>query len=268
MHFCLFFRLAVILSSFKLISCLIEENIPYNENLPRKPLKVITTEKCGIRGGAYQNRIVGGMDAEKNEFPWQISLQYYKHNDLHHFCGGAILNEEWFVTAAHCFENMPLDLVTVLAGAHNFWKAKDNEQHRNISRIVSNNFDLPTFYNDITLVKVYPPFDFSLATVTGWGRVFESGHLASILQKVDLPIINRDSCEKKYSILGFSRYFNECQMCTEYPEGTKDACQGDSGGPLICKGSGDKFYLCGIVSWGIGCARNNHPGVYTLVSGF
>jgi len=40
--------------------------------------------------------------------------------------------------------------------------------------------------------------------------------------------------------------------------GKKDACTFDSGGPLVYKNQ-----VCGIVSFGIGCASKRYYGVYT-----
>ena len=44
----------------------------------------------------------------------------------------------------------------------------------------------------------------------------------------------------------------------------KDACQGDSGGPLYDK---ENDVLVGIVSWGMGCAHSQYPGVYASIAG-
>lgn len=39
--------------------------------------------------------------------------------------------------------------------------------------------------------------------------------------------------------------------------------QCDSGGPAVCNGE-----LQGIVSWGIGCALQGYPGIYTKVCNY
>ena len=55
-------------------------------------------------------------------------------------------------------------------------------------------------------------------------------------------------------------------ICAGLPEGGKDSCQGDSGGPFVCKNDDDKPVLTGVVSFGIGCALADYPGVYARVT--
>ena len=46
------------------------------------------------------------------------------------------------------------------------------------------------------------------------------------------------------------------------PDGGSDACFGDSGGPLLV-GRGSTLRQIGVVSFGLGCGRAGHPGVYS-----
>jgi len=80
--------------------------------------------------------------------------------------------------------------------------------------------------------------------------------------QVTVPIVSQSQCQSIYE-----SQLTSNMLCAGYTEGGKDACQGDSGGPFVCNVHGT-WELQGIVSWGYGCARPNHPGVYTRVTAF
>jgi trypsin len=112
-------------------------------------------------------------------------------------------------------------------------------------------------YKPISLTSSEPDFS-SLATVSGWGSLSSGGSLALQLQAVEVDIISRAACSSAYASYGG---ITENIISAGVTGGGKDACCGDEDGPLVVGGQ-----LIGIVSWGIGCAEPNYPGVYSNVA--
>merc|ERR1719516_644258 len=64
--------------------------------------ETVQSLECGLKNSPVrgQNRIANGQEAEVNEWPWMAELRLPRWN--HHFYGGAVIGDEWIITAAHC----------------------------------------------------------------------------------------------------------------------------------------------------------------------
>lgn len=80
--------------------------------------RIVTGARCRSGNQFYnptpQSRIVGGVEAIRNSWPWIVSLQ----SGGSHFCGGSIINAEWIATAAHCCISHTPNSITVKLGQH------------------------------------------------------------------------------------------------------------------------------------------------------
>uniref|UniRef100_A0A4W3HHA8 Peptidase S1 domain-containing protein n=1 Tax=Callorhinchus milii TaxID=7868 RepID=A0A4W3HHA8_CALMI len=94
--------------------------------------------------------------------------------------------------------------------------------------------------------------------ISGWG------HSSSDASLQVFPLISTRWCN---SSCMYNGSLTPRMMCAGYKDGKVDACQGDSGGPLVCEDV-YAWHLMGVVSWGLGCAKANYPGVYTKVTEF
>jgi secreted trypsin-like serine protease len=239
----------------------------------------IDRDALGMGPAGQQILIVGGEDAEPGEWPWQALLII--NNQFQ--CGGSLIAPEWVLTAAHCIYNTSTGQnyqnVQITMGAHNLSQTEPSRQVKAATQIIRHpNYNPTNLDNDIALLRVGTPFVLNdrvqtiataasnagsftgaLSWATGWGATSEGGSGATILQKVDLPVLSNSQCN---SWLGG---ITDNMLCAGYEEGGKDACQGDSGGPLAVE-SGNSWVLIGVTSWGDGCARPQKPGVWARVS--
>jgi hypothetical protein len=98
-----------------------------------------------------------------------------------------------------------------------------------------------------------------------------------VLHQVDLQLSTNQEC-KNILAQSFSDNFEgsftadqigvtDAMICAFVADGGKASCQGDSGGPLMID-TNEGWQQIGIVSWGIGCAAEGFPGVYTRTAVF
>ncbi|CAH2224573.1 chymotrypsin-like elastase family member 1 [Pelobates cultripes] len=230
-------------------------------------------------------RVVGGTDAFRNSWPWQVSLQYQSGSSWYHTCGGSLIRANRVLTAAHCVD--VARTFRVVLGEHNLSTNEGTEQSISVSRIVrhaswnTNNvaagYDIAVLHlassatlNSSVKVATLPASGTVLANnfacvVTGWGRTTTGGSSPSILQQAPLPVVAHSTCSS-------SSYWGstvKSTMVCAGGDGVRASCNGDSGGPLNCSVSG-VYQVHGITSFGssLGCNTYLKPSVFTRVSAY
>ncbi|XP_053679065.1 venom protease-like [Anopheles nili] len=250
---------------------------------------------CGI-SDVQHNRVVGGVPAALHGWPWMALVGYDEgFGDVEFRCGGSLITDRHVLTAAHC---ILASLSVVRLGEHDMDNQTESAHvdvpiYKYVSHPSYDTFDghsdlavlfmsKAVEFNDAIKPICLPSVDPVRSTdftgynpfIAGWGRTDESGLEAKVLQELQIPILENEECSQLYKKIRkqfTKKQFNEAVLCAGFLEGGKDSCQGDSGGPLMLPYLINKkfhYFQIGIVSYGIGCARAELPGVYTRVVTF
>ncbi|CAL8132660.1 unnamed protein product [Orchesella dallaii] len=203
--------------------------------------------------------IIGGQNAEKNQFPWHVRFNVTGLENRASFCSGSLIDLDLVLTSASCVvdQNRP---ITIVAGDHLILENDGTEQTGTSQNIfVHEEFNRTSKQHDIALIRLASKFEDTTAVkpiglppqdlypeyqgdgiAAGWGETVvseEVGNLSSVLLKTNVIVGDRTVCKALASQLPDEQF---CSM------GEKGGYRGDFGGPLLC--GNETNGVCGILS--------------------
>ncbi|KAH7955561.1 hypothetical protein HPB52_001367 [Rhipicephalus sanguineus] len=147
------------------------------------------------------DRIYGGYSAVPGSWPWQAGVYTHRYQ---HFCGGALINDRYILTAAHCVWSKTSTSVRVHLGAYARRTVDNTEVIYKVEEVCAHPSFKPSQRNssDIAIIKLRDPVTFTKTIspvclpshkealpvgskyyVTGWGSTSTARALIAALHR-------------------------------------------------------------------------------------
>ncbi|EDX06428.1 GD10703 [Drosophila simulans] len=236
--------------------------------------------------------IVGGMEAQPNQFPWTVLLGYNAYSaerrGLSPMCAGSLIASRYVLTAAHCLSVEDFYVASVCLGEHDTDNDPDctrlpNGAKKCVPAYVDIDVDkrVPheqyskrneSHYNDIALLRLKSRVKYTLQIrpICIWPGIelsnssfenqpFQIAGWGDSGQQHNSPVLLQGTISGMSPDECLNRYptlrvDKDIHICAMGRDGT-DTGLGDSGSPLMAsvgRGAGQFYYLAGITSYGGG----------------
>ena len=167
-------------------------------------------------------RIIGGSEANRNQFPYQVGFRLTIPGSANQgTCGGSLVSATRVVTAAHCVDIV--SSVESVLGAHFLLDASEQTQIRRISPqgnfFWHENYNPQNLVNDVAIVNLLQPVTFNaaiqpvsfpdgadlndsfegqLAVASGWGRFGPENVISPFLRFVEVSVMTNLACRIRF----------------------------------------------------------------------
>ncbi|XP_032059801.1 granzyme M [Aythya fuligula] len=221
---------------------------------PRSPAAALGALFPPSSRGRSRLGIIGGHEAKPHSRPYMVSVQ----SGGVHICGGALVQQRWVLTAAHCIVRRLKGPVKVVVGLHHLWDRGAATQSFAIRTACPHpNYNRKTMENDLLLLQLSGPVSWSrtrrpiallrrepkagtACSLAGWGVPRDP---AAALQELEVAVLDARMCNN-------SRFWHggiaPTMICFQGRHRGAAPTKGDSGSPLVC---GQPAAVAGVMSF-------------------